>query len=360
MPVLTLPQAHRLERLARSLFPQDAAVCHNLLRHKSVLLQPALLERNGVTVHRVLQRAGQAIVVFPSAYHAGFNHGYNVAEAINFGTERWLEYGMRARGCRCAGRGEAVRIDMTPLLAHLRPAAAWRAGEDFGLHPEDPPALAAFLAHATERFARGKVTEGEMAEITRELREFATIPAWYGRRFGVKFEEEEKLVALEEEGEGWDKARRVGDIALMLREVEEVNRSSGKLNNIDKKGIKDTERKEEQMNVRKMRIEMQKKIEDINERNGDEANASKESEGSKVLNHANKELENAKVKESRPEEVKKKETKSEEEGEEESKLEEAVKEEPVRRSPVAAPAATVECSLCRLEFSASLLRRHSR
>ena len=355
MLVLTLPQAHKLERLARRLFPQDAAVCHNLLRHKSVLLQPALLEANGVTVHRVLQSAGQAIVVFPSAYHAGFNHGYNVAEAINFGTERWLEYGMKARGCLCASRSEAVRIDMAPLLAELRPAAAWRAGEHVGLHPEDPPHLAAFLAHATERFARGKVTEGEMEEITRELREFATIPAWYRQRFGVNFEVEEEVVAMEEEEEGWDKARPVRDIALMLREVEEVNRGPGKLKYIEKKAIQDREKEKGVKSVKKVRIGRQKKAKDVKERSEGEANASEGSERSK-------EFEDTNAKESRPEEVMKKETNAEEEGEEEAKAEKAGKEpvkKKARRSSMAAPA-MVECSLCRLEFHPSLLQRHSR
>ena len=151
----------------------------------------------------MLQRAGQAVVVFPSAYHAGFNHGYNVAEAVNFATERWLDYGMRARSCRCAGRGEVVRIDMAPLLDRFRPelAAAWRAGEDVGLHPEDPPPLAAFLTHAIDRFAADDITEDQMEEIVAEVRETATIPAWYGHKFGVEFEEEEKeLVYMVKKG----------------------------------------------------------------------------------------------------------------------------------------------------------------
>ena len=47
---------HRLEALARQLFPEQAAVCHNLLRHKSVIIQPELLEANGITVHRLVFR----------------------------------------------------------------------------------------------------------------------------------------------------------------------------------------------------------------------------------------------------------------------------------------------------------------
>ena len=42
------------------------------------------------------QQAGEFMVTFPYAYHAGFNHGYNCAESTNFATQRWIEYGKQA------------------------------------------------------------------------------------------------------------------------------------------------------------------------------------------------------------------------------------------------------------------------
>jgi len=35
------------------------------------------------------------MVTFPYAYHAGFNTGYNCAEAVNFASHRWIEFGKR-------------------------------------------------------------------------------------------------------------------------------------------------------------------------------------------------------------------------------------------------------------------------
>jgi jumonji domain-containing protein 2 len=49
----------------------------------------------------VLQSEGEIVITFPYSYHAGFNHGFNMAESANFASESWVEWGERARVCRC-------------------------------------------------------------------------------------------------------------------------------------------------------------------------------------------------------------------------------------------------------------------
>lgn len=44
----------------------------------------------GVPVVRTNQCAGEFVVTFPRAYHAGFNQGYNCAEAVNFCPADWV------------------------------------------------------------------------------------------------------------------------------------------------------------------------------------------------------------------------------------------------------------------------------
>ncbi|CAG7897692.1 unnamed protein product [Brassica rapa] len=44
-------------------------------------------------VYKVVQRLGEFIVTFPMAYHAGFSHGFNCGEAVNFAMGDWFPFG---------------------------------------------------------------------------------------------------------------------------------------------------------------------------------------------------------------------------------------------------------------------------
>ena len=40
-------------------------------------------------------------LVWPYTYHSGFNHGYNMAEAINMATLNWIPRGEEVTKCDC-------------------------------------------------------------------------------------------------------------------------------------------------------------------------------------------------------------------------------------------------------------------
>jgi JmjC domain, hydroxylase len=67
----------------------------DVLFHLVTMLSPRILQKNAVPVHTVLQQAGEFVITFPNAYHGGFNHGVNAAEAVC----------SRARFQRCGSAG---------------------------------------------------------------------------------------------------------------------------------------------------------------------------------------------------------------------------------------------------------------
>ncbi|TDL29675.1 hypothetical protein BD410DRAFT_736763 [Rickenella mellea] len=65
----------------------------DLLFQLVTLMNPKRLTSAGVRVFACNQRAGEFVVTFPKAYHAGFNHGLNFNEAVNFALPDWLPFG---------------------------------------------------------------------------------------------------------------------------------------------------------------------------------------------------------------------------------------------------------------------------
>ena len=60
---------------------------------------------------QTLQRAGEFVVTWPRAYHARISHGWNVGEAVNFGTADWVPMGRAAVNVVPARRRQA-RLDL--------------------------------------------------------------------------------------------------------------------------------------------------------------------------------------------------------------------------------------------------------
>ena len=85
--------AQRFEEAMRKAVPELFETQPDLLFQLVTLLPPDQLKKAGVNVFALDQRAGQFVVTFPQAYHAGFNHGFNFNEAVNFAPPDWEPYG---------------------------------------------------------------------------------------------------------------------------------------------------------------------------------------------------------------------------------------------------------------------------
>ena len=85
--------AERFEEAMRQAVPELFETQPDLLFQLVTLLPPDQLKRAGVNVYALDQRAGQFVITFPQAYHAGFNHGFNFNEAVNFAPHDWEPFG---------------------------------------------------------------------------------------------------------------------------------------------------------------------------------------------------------------------------------------------------------------------------
>ncbi|KAF8914272.1 jumonji superfamily protein [Gymnopilus junonius] len=65
----------------------------DLLFQLVTLMNPQRLTDAGVRVYACNQRPREFVITFPKAYHAGFNHGFNFNEAVNFALPDWLPLG---------------------------------------------------------------------------------------------------------------------------------------------------------------------------------------------------------------------------------------------------------------------------
>jgi len=108
----------RFETLVRGMLPDLFRHCPEFMRHKDLLISPALLDQHKIPYIRVIQQPREFMITYPGAYHAGFNAGYNCAESVNFGTRRWIPIGSTARHCECTS--DTVKMDMR-IFRHLVP-----------------------------------------------------------------------------------------------------------------------------------------------------------------------------------------------------------------------------------------------
>ena len=112
--------ADAFDEVFSSAFPQAMEKDPQLLLRKAAMLPPSILESQGVRVCRARQEAGQFVVTLPQAYHAGFSHGANTAEAVNFMLLDWLPYAAAANA-RYRGMKREPVLDLEQIL--MRAAA---------------------------------------------------------------------------------------------------------------------------------------------------------------------------------------------------------------------------------------------
>lgn len=83
----------KFEKAMREEVPELFEMQPDLLFQLVTLAKPEKLRKAGVRVFAIDQHAGEFVITFPQAYHAGFNHGFNFNEAVNFAPVDWEPFG---------------------------------------------------------------------------------------------------------------------------------------------------------------------------------------------------------------------------------------------------------------------------
>ncbi|KAK6926170.1 Zinc finger, C5HC2-type [Dillenia turbinata] len=83
----------------------------NILVEKTTMFSPDILSKHGVRVYKAVQMPGEFVITFPRAYHAGFSHGFNCAEAVNFAVGNWFPFGEIATQCY-------ARLKRVPIIPY--------------------------------------------------------------------------------------------------------------------------------------------------------------------------------------------------------------------------------------------------
>jgi jumonji domain-containing protein 2 len=116
---LPASEGKKIENFARTHFPEGFGKCKEFLRHKTIMIHPYILKQKipDLKIHKMVQNPGEFILTIGGAYHAGFNWGFNIAEAVNFATTKWLEIFPNVSSCHCIT--DSVKMDKVDFYANM-------------------------------------------------------------------------------------------------------------------------------------------------------------------------------------------------------------------------------------------------
>ena len=63
--------------------------CSQFVRHQAIYVPHKTLQLHGIEYTTITQYQGEMVIIFPYAYHQGFNAGPNITEEIMYASDRW-------------------------------------------------------------------------------------------------------------------------------------------------------------------------------------------------------------------------------------------------------------------------------
>ncbi|KAJ8334256.1 hypothetical protein SKAU_G00398950 [Synaphobranchus kaupii] len=85
----------KLDKVVHTLLQANGTPGLEMLE-KNIMISPELLSREGIKVHRTVQKSGQFVVCFPGTFVSKVSCGYSVSETVHFATTQWMDLGYQA------------------------------------------------------------------------------------------------------------------------------------------------------------------------------------------------------------------------------------------------------------------------
>ncbi|XP_034150710.1 protein Jumonji isoform X1 [Esox lucius] len=114
----------KLDKVVHTLLQANGTPGLEMLE-KNIMISPEVLCREGIKVHRTVQKSGQFVVCFPGTFVAKVCCGYSVSETVHFATPQWMNLGYQAaKDLKC--RHIAKPFSMEKLLYQIATAESKR------------------------------------------------------------------------------------------------------------------------------------------------------------------------------------------------------------------------------------------
>jgi hypothetical protein len=130
----------KFEKFMHKMFPENYKVCSEFIRHKTTLVHPKVLLDAGIRLMKSEHKQNEFMVSRASAYHSGFNFGFNLAEAVNFGLTDWLHIAGNVNICKCVNYSVSINMRRFYKTIGLDPKD-FLTDEQF---PDNPEAILSF------------------------------------------------------------------------------------------------------------------------------------------------------------------------------------------------------------------------
>ncbi|XP_055326210.1 lysine-specific demethylase 4D-like [Sitodiplosis mosellana] len=99
--ILPPKEAEKFEKVFKDLLGDlHYRLCLTALRHKCFVIPPWVLKLNGIKYYKRYQRPGEIIITSYRAYHFGYNTGFNICEASNIASPKFLDIFANAVLCK--------------------------------------------------------------------------------------------------------------------------------------------------------------------------------------------------------------------------------------------------------------------